>query len=364
MIVRHPWRHQSLAGFLYLLLCRGSFDGFVAAVGTERQLLRKDAGPPLHVGGPVPDDVVSVRLTLSNSTSSELRGNITAARAAASEEDSCQIHPGKRLVVVTVDSDFADFFENWLLYAEKQLTPSRHKIVVIPEDSGVLSRLQRLRTESPDRFDVHHDVGVLGRDLVQVENDANTTPWGTNGFSHLVNMRPRRLAHFLQKGCAVLYVDVDTVWLKNPFVDIDNAGTHDIYLTDDHGNVNSFNSHTCKNGDFWNFCTCFMYVRPTDTAIQLMHLWADHAAAASKQDARTLNQPEFNRVLCASNATYTMMSRQKYPSGEVFNLRSLDLHGPSAPVIVHANYRVGHDAKKLFMQSKGLWLLTEGNKSQ
>lgn len=312
--------------------------------------MRKDAGQSL--------DAVSSRILaaadLSNATLSDLDGDFTVHTSVHDREaDGCQLHPGKRLVLLTVDNEFSDFFENWLLHAEKIIDPNKHKVVVVPEDEGVVSTLKRLQT-TPERFEIMEDIGAQS-DLFQVGDVSNTTPWGTKGFSHLVNSRPRRLLHILEKGCPVLYVDTDTVWLKDPFKDVDAAGLHDIYLTDDHGNPNAFQTHNCKNGDIWNFCTCFMYVRPTEQAKQLMQSWILRAQEKMKHDQYTLNQPEFNEVLCNSNSSYTMLPREKYPSGEVFNLRGVELRGENAPVVVHANYRVGHDAKRGFMVSHGMW---------
>lgn len=353
-----------LAALLLLLVFEGPSHarGVAAVLGTERKLIRKDAGALETTSAA--GSLSSVFDSASNATSVELEGSggNSSIHVAAKEAESCQLHPGKRLVLVTVDKDYLDFFENWLLFAEKHLSAEKQKVVVVPEDGSVTPGLRQLQMTpgGTERFEIKENMNTL----VQIgdEDITNTTPWGSNGFSQLVNTRPRRLLYLLNKGCSVLYVDVDTVWLKDPFHDIDAAGQHDIYLTDDHGNPNAFQTHSCKNGDTWNFCTCFMYVRPTEHAKQLMQLWINEAERRKKFDQFALNQPEFNNVLCNSNSSYTMLPRKLYPSGEVFNIRGVDLEGPSAPAVVHANYRVGREAKQGFLDGKGLWQVERPSK--
>jgi hypothetical protein len=51
------------------------------------------------------------------------------------------------------------------------------------------------------------------------------------GFFNFTSRRPRHLLQILELGYAVMYNDVDMVWLADPFPYI--VGTHDVYFMDD-----------------------------------------------------------------------------------------------------------------------------------
>eukprot|EP00929_Paragymnodinium_shiwhaense_P076673 TRINITY_DN39462_c0_g1_i1.p1 TRINITY_DN39462_c0_g1~~TRINITY_DN39462_c0_g1_i1.p1 ORF type:complete len:367 (+),score=74.69 TRINITY_DN39462_c0_g1_i1:115-1215(+) len=335
----------------------------INAVATERALMRKDANGKLHSGGS------QTGFAIDGAGASS--GAILASNASttAAEASLCKSYPGHRVVLVTVDQMYVDFFENWLLSAERHLKPEREKIVVIAEDATARPLLERLRVspgKQTPRFDLVDDDPdiklVLVRDAAEDAAAGEATPYGTDGFATLVNRRAKRMARFLQNDCAVLYVDVDTVWLKNPFDDIDAAGSFDLYLAEDLDASGVSRQHSCLPDDKPNFCTCFIYARPTKNALDLVSTWM--IASARNGDSKALAQPQFNSALCERRGKidYHVLPRQRYPSGGSMksHLEKQELLGTSGPAVVHANYRIGHAAKLDFLKQNGLWALGDG----
>jgi len=159
-------------------------------------------------------------------------------------------------------------FENWFKHAQKFLTAS-DQVVVWPEGA--------------DSTKVREDLASFGQNIEQpfaifgppasgsssegVAVGQTTSPrpntvtgynYGTAEYSELVLQTPAKIKHFLDMGCTVMYVDVDTAWLKSPFDAIQKAGSHDFYVIDNTGKNQGLKSK--------HFCGCFLYIRPTSSA--------------------------------------------------------------------------------------------------
>eukprot|EP00929_Paragymnodinium_shiwhaense_P112874 TRINITY_DN81136_c0_g1_i1.p1 TRINITY_DN81136_c0_g1~~TRINITY_DN81136_c0_g1_i1.p1 ORF type:complete len:349 (-),score=62.43 TRINITY_DN81136_c0_g1_i1:105-1151(-) len=280
----------------------------------------------------------------------------------------CRLYPNRRVVLVTVDGTYTDFFENWLLYAERLLT-SQEQVVAIAEDAKALSALHRLQlgADGKERYDIveeEPDIHAL-ISAVKLEGGDGASPYGTEGFVKLVTRRSRRISRFLEHGCAVLYVDVDTVWLRSPFDDIATAGDHEIYFTDDKPKDSMNVADYCKpkSSEPPNICTCFMFVRPTKQAMTLIRDWTMLAALEQNQEHGC--QVQFNAVFCRNikSIDYAVLPKDRYPSGELLRGQSNKFFTSGGPTVVHANYRVGHENKKIFLQQNGVWNLTDPSQS-
>lgn len=336
------------------------------ALATERSLVRRDSSRQLESTAIDASGIVTY-------ASSDVSGGNASWAAAAEDASKCKPYPGRRVVLVTVDTTYVDFFANWLLSAEKVLDPTAHKIVVIAEERAAQPQLERLRYaagKTGPRFDLVEDEPDTKFLLALSESDSHdavtameknvATPYGSEGFASLVNRRAKRINRFLSKDCAVLYVDVDTVWLKNPFNDIDKAGqVHDLYLTEDLGASGISRPHKCTPDDKPNYCTCFIYARPTEQAVGVINSWMTRSA--KNGDSKALAQPQFNSALCdlRQKVQYYVLPKDKYPSGGALtsHMEKKALFGPSGPAVVHANYRIGHAAKMDFLMQNGLWTL-------
>merc|ERR1719242_2591546 len=136
---------------------------------------------------------------------------------------------------------------------------------------------------------------------------------------------------------------MDTAWRHDPFAEVDRAGSHELYIIDDDAENRGFAQ--------WYFCTCFLYLQPTTTVKTLVQAWGEHMYGHN-------DQPVFNKILHSaynhSSVDFAVLPFAKMPPGE----RIADSPGP---VVVHANYLIGHTEKVDFMCMNGLWTGDCGN---
>uniref|UniRef100_A0A7S1WGI0 Nucleotide-diphospho-sugar transferase domain-containing protein n=1 Tax=Alexandrium catenella TaxID=2925 RepID=A0A7S1WGI0_ALECA len=253
---------------------------------------------------------------------------------------SCALYPGKRVVLVTVNYNYLDFFRNWLHYAEAHLKDTE-QLVVMAEDSAAQGPLEAMRESS----NVSFVVAEPGAEKPGAGADANETSkevpkpfnYGSKEYGSLVWRRPKYILNLLRGGCTVLYVDIDTVWTADPFLELGKKPARDMYLISD--------DDPKGRGDTVYLCTCFMYLQPKRPVKQLMTQWSQ-----SWDGRATKNQFRFNFVLKAmkSMVDFGVLPIDKFPPGV-----SLDQF-PNAS-IVHANWVNGHAAKKCVLTRRGLW---------
>lgn len=275
----------------------------------------------------------------------------------------CQPYPNKRVITTIVNGAFVDMFENWLHYAVPFLT-STEALHVFAEDESATVGLRNVQARSSVDFTIV-DTYKNSRSLYGVDN-VPAGSFNSPEYGQVVNTRPDRLLTLLSANCSVLYVDIDTVWMHNPFRDIATAGVHDMYLVDDsESNLKTHTSHP-------NLCACFLFMHPTPIILQFMREW-------SADMAGNRNQISFNYVLdkgvqpakivdrifcklahsspksressarrCTQPVDFAILPFDKFPPG------SRAQSYPNATV-VHANYLAGHDQKISFLKEHGLW---------
>jgi len=263
---------------------------------------------------------------LRNVSKSQAR---TAAVGRGTFSQACTLYPGKRVVLVTVNSEYLGMFKNWLHFASRFLKETE-QLRVVAEDEAVIGPLKEMQKRSPT-FDL---VSRHENPLAFIQ-----APWATDGFGKVVWDRPGQMFQMLEAGCSVLYNDIDTVWVNDPFIDIQAAEPSKLYLTDDAGQL----------------CTCFMYVNPdVRTTNKLIREWGESKATNNDQGI-------FNGVFQKSGVQSTMLPRWKFPPGKdeaKFSSAFMD-----AATVLHANWRVGIGAKIDFMKKHGFWDLEEARHS-
>lgn len=250
---------------------------------------------------------------------------------------TCGPFPEQRVVMLTVNEEYTDMFQNWLQHAKPFLKSTEH-LLVIAEDHGALPALQELQSMSNLQFTVAEHGKLSAVSLAGTSPSAVSlisAPYGTREYGNVVWRRPHHLLSLLERGCTVLYVDVDTVWLKDPFLDIAARPAHDLYLVQDDPNQGRF--------DWVYFCSCFLYMHPTPANQRLVLIWSQNMRG-------TKNQHVFNRVLesFGQDTNYAVLPINQYPPGI-----AVDRY-PEASV-VHANWVNGHDSKVCFLQQRRLW---------
>jgi len=232
------------------------------------------------------------------------------------------------VVLVTVSMDYLDMFKNWLYFAKPFLQGKQ--LFVEVEDASSVAPLSELFRQQGDEMSVK--MHGAGRDLAGKTSEFAKGEWGT-----LVGRRPQHILRLLQRGVMVLYVDIDTVWLKDPFEDIEAAGSADIYLTEDHPGT----THR-------PYCTCFIAARPTAASLLVMETWAE------KVKGQSTNQGVFNDELFKlkkdNKIGVKVLSQSKYPHG-----RSPPRVYKKGVTVVHANWMRGLDKKVKWLKTLGLW---------
>lgn len=268
-----------------------------------------------------------------------------APRTAEFSPD-CKPYPGKRVVLLTVDSEFMNFFQNWLIHAKPYLTKTE-QIVVVPEDEKAVPLLKEEQNKSGVSFDILPVKGKRGP-VSLLQRNRLTPNFGSQEYGALVTERPAHIANFIGRGCTVFYVDIDSAWARDPFQEIALAGKHDLYLTDDTpGNRMAGVLDGTSNN--WYACTCLLYLQPTKAVRGLVRKWSAEVESAWR------NQPALNKVLREDHESkktvdFALLPFGKFPPGKVGSQYK-------GAAIYHANYHKGIPDKIVYMKEMGVWKL-------
>jgi hypothetical protein len=268
-----------------------------------------------------------------------------APRTAEFSPD-CKPYPGKRVVLLTVDSEFMNFFQNWLIHAKPYLTKTE-QIVVVPEDEKAVPLLKQEQNTSGLSFDILPVKGKRGPASL-LQRNRLTPNFGSQEYGALVTERPAHIANFIGRGCTVFYVDIDSAWAKDPFEEIALAGKHDLYLTDDTPG-NRMAGVLAGTSNNWYACTCLLYLQPTKAVRGLVRKWSGEVESAWR------NQPALNKVLREDHESkktvdFALLPFGKFPPGKVGSQYK-------GAAIYHANYHKGVSDKIDYMKEMGVWKL-------
>jgi len=143
----------------------------------------------------------------------------------------------------------------------------------------------------------------------------------------------------------MIYVDIDTVWLKNPLPYMD-AEKYDMLLQVDNKSYAGVQPY---------YCTGLMAIVANERTVKMIELWEKKLLAKPQ-----LNQPIFNDLLHKHPAVtpavkHTGLPSPLFPGGrDYFDIFSEDQR--NEVVAVHNNYIIGHDKKKRQFKEYGLWL--------
>lgn len=274
----------------------------------------------------------------SESLSTQGRGNFSK---------DCAPFPGQRVVLVTVSMQYFDMFRNWLVSARPFLQDTEH-VHVIAEDGEVVPLLEALRKGHSLDYSVEDPHGLEYSAEALIQTDPSM--YDSAAYGGVVLKRPNHLLKLLKKNCSVLYVDVDTVWMQDPFHEIEAAGSSDLYLTDDEPTKRAF----------WgkNYCTCFMYIQPAAWCQTLMQGWASRITGNT-------NQLPFNSALRWAVLTYAsdaarpaILPLGQFPPGGVVLGKLGGFTASPHPTVFHANWLWGIKDKVDFFEERKLWAPT------
>ncbi len=158
-----------------------------------------------------------------------------------------------------------------------------------------------------------------------------------------------------KKDIVIIYSDVDTVWVRDPFQNIQSLIGNDeafdiLAAVDDH--------------DYWcvkdYYCTGFIVIVQSSASISFLSHWEKEL-----QHAPQLNQPIFNTVLRSPilpEIRHGGLGEIEFPSGRLYfdewvkEGGELERQKKKRSLVVHNNYIVGHDAKRKRFEEHGIWI--------
>jgi hypothetical protein len=231
-------------------------------------------------------------------------------------------------------------FCNWLQHASKYLDQNTEEVVVAPLDQWIGPALEKMKDKLPFPFTIRRVPST------PAYPDRRLADWGTKNFAVFEETVPHHIWGYLDAGCTVLYVEIDTVWVRPVFPAIDEAGAADLYMVNDNG---------------VEMCSCFLYVNPTDSNKALMSSWA---SLIQVQPGMT-NQKPLNIALSQSQSNYTVLKKQEFPNGTFVGTVQCDEEVPKHELddypqvrILHANGMLGLVNKVSFLSSWGTWSMS------
>ena len=245
-----------------------------------------------------------------------------------------QIAGGKKVAVLsTTNAAFLDFTDNWL-ESMRRVGPLPFTIIVA-EDEATYAHLVNVS-----------DVNVIRADHLSA---SKKLVFDTPEYKKFVNKRPQYILDLLKKGYDVLFSDVDTVWLQNPFP----------YFADDYYDVfGQLDLYNPKLKFPRVLCAGFVYYKSSDKTIQLVQTWIHNMRRYGdrKPDQLVLNNI-INRRLVAK-LKVSNLDPNRFLSGHYyFDDEWRQTHPGVNPVMIHNNWIVGHDAKVERFKRLGMWYI-------
>lgn len=240
----------------------------------------------------------------------------------------------KRLVVAASNYGYADFADNFM---NSLMRLNVSNFVMIPLDEQVY---KLLHTAYPK-----HTLPLWSEFESGVDGAAN---YGTAAFKKLTSTRPTFLRPFLEKNISVFYNDIDMVWRRNAFDELDRL------------DATSEKLKLWKDGN--NLCSCAMFLPPTNFSLLFLSAWEDEIRSGN----HTNDQPAMNvalRRLNKGRVKYGELrdklqafdSSDEFPTGKDYFKKDGD---KSKAIIIHNNWIAGKTNKQERFAQNGLWNLS------
>ena len=217
-------------------------------------------------------------------------------------------------------------------------------VVVVAEDDQVFKNLQAPKYTNK--------ITVERSNLVSHSEAVN---YGTKDYRKIVSSRAEHILRHLHAGQDILYSDIDTVWRSDPTPYIEGASDKaDIIAQVDSMNNPHYTPY---------FCTGFMGVYSNARSIDLMERWNKELMKSPQ-----MNQPIFNKLLHTKglhSVEFSALSLDLFPpgikyfgpatAGQATKFKVLTREDKKNVVVVHNNFIMGKDKKKLRFEAAGLW---------
>lgn len=227
--------------------------------------------------------------------------------------------PSKWNIILTVNHGYIDIFNNWLWYFKR--LDIKVNVTVIAEDDLVIEKLRKKK-----------DTHFLNIVRSWISNVSEPLDFASTSYKKLLSARPTYILRYLQAGNNVLFSDIDTVWLQNPF-----SFFREIY-------------------DIWGqseakqirVCAGFIALRSNARTIRLVDLWQEELRRKPQ-----LSQPAFNRLVRQQNISVNHLDEGLFIGGlEASNMTFEQLHSVA---MVHATFCLGLENKRNCLKGWNLW---------
>jgi len=277
-------------------------------------------------------------------------------------------------VVLTVNSGFWDFFVNWDNHFQDRVVNKSDELllVIIAQDADIYDKLKTWPKPKASRTII-----IPVYDLTKGSSaSARAEDYDSVGYKSLVSSRATYLLNVMcsiqggkpNKGdddLVILYSDIDTVWLKDPFpyiqtklfgsnnndTDMQHRPNYDILAAVDDDEYNNVSPY---------YCTGYLVIAQTPASIAFLSLWEEELISNPQ-----LNQPVFNTLLRSPKIPGIRLGdlgQTEFPPGRLYfdewakGSREVEKRKKMETMVVHNNYIVGHDAKRKRFQEHGLWM--------
>ncbi|XP_072044738.1 uncharacterized protein [Amphiura filiformis] len=240
--------------------------------------------------------------------------------------------PPKTVVLATANSAYLDFTENWI--ASMQDCGVWPNVTIIAEDEAAYQTLRNRKY----LIDIH----VTRADqLSSGENLVFDTP----EYKRFVNKRAEYILSYLQSGYNVLFSDVDTYWVSNPFPYFEE--NYDIFIQLDQGPPKP-----------QVLCAGFVFYRATKMTITFIETWIKRMETSNHTipDQQMLNRLIRNKSI--TDLKWKVMEPDTFVSGRDYFNDEWRLQNPHVkPVMLHNNWVIGHDVKVDRFKKLGFWII-------
>lgn len=230
-------------------------------------------------------------------------------------------------IVTTTNKSFLDFFLNWLSHYESLGLDVA--VYVIAEDRATNETLQC----------------IDGINVVDTELDLEGGTFGSDGYKTLVSKRPGQILQVWgltpTEVDALLYVDMDTIWLDNVFPEVEES-----LLDHDLANPTDGRRYISKQGDF---NTGFIAIPKTEWNKHFMKTWQ-----AEIENNPQPNQPIYNQLVLSEKMRVAKLNSWHFPDGRMYYNHPWKAWAK----VVHNNaIGRGHEKKKKKFVDNTLWTI-------
>lgn len=277
----------------------------------------------------------------------------------------------KDVVVVLATSGYAEMLGNFLCSVRSvrqwsDLAASGVLVITPSFDNGIIALSKQLH------------VGVFSDSLsMELDNcfqeDVNISTFshefGTLCYQKLILMRTTTVMYLLLLGFSPLIADIDVVWKADALLKLHEL----VNFSDYHDRSGEKGFDVAVTIDGAEICGCFVYLVPSPRAIMFWAKLTDrHQRQVMKalreglqnffdSEQKILTEIILNDDCDRRSFRAAILPSDMFPSGQLyFNEWTQDQRSAHNVVVIHNNFVVGDDIKKMRFKANGLWTGADG----